>query len=124
MRTTKAHIDCKVEKVETVEHDGRPDELLMTFTNGWLARWYHKQDCCETVDIEDITGDPNDLVDSPLIMAEVVSNKTDDGLSDSRTWTFYKFATVRGYVIVRWLGRSNDYYSERVDFELSKCNKF
>jgi len=94
------------------------DELTFTTVEGEVYVFVHDQDCCESVKIEDITGDLEDLVGSPLLQAdESASQDTDrpDRWSESWTWTFFKFATNKGYVTVRWLGESNGYYSESVD---------
>ena len=98
------------------------DGTEMVFANETETfRFFHDQDCCESVSIEDIVGDLSDLVGEPLLMAEEVSGETpadfDEGYHESVTWTFYKFATRKGYVDVRWLGESNGYYSESVDLE-------
>ena len=99
------------------------DELTFYCESGEKYRFYHYQDCCEHVVIEDICGDLNDLVGSKTLNAEEVYNERlvaqwDEGRSfnESHTWTFYKFATLKGYVDVRWLGESNGYYSESVSF--------
>jgi len=80
--------------------------------------FFHYQDCCECVDINDIVGDLEDLCGEPLLIAEEVSGETPVDFNEmdheSVTWTFYKFATRKGYVDVRWLGESNGYYSEGV----------
>ena len=84
-------------------------------------RFQHHQDCCEHVYIEDICGDLNDLVGSPLLEAEEVSDYDAGPLveyEESHTWTFYKFATRKGFVTVRWYGSSNGYYSESVSVEV------
>lgn len=80
--------------------------------------FYHHQECCESVLIEEIIGDLNDLVGSPLIQAESVTKEGDalNEYGDTITWTFLKFATIKGSVTVRWYGTSNGYYSESVDF--------
>ena len=95
------------------------DEMLFETAHGERFVFGHDQDCCESVYIEDITGDIEDLVGEPLLLVEEVSGETpadfDPDAHDSYTWTFYKFATRKGYVDVRWLGESNGYYSERVD---------
>ena len=82
----------------------------------------HLNDCCESVAIEDFEGDLEDLVGQVLLEAEEVVNGTGkrhrgkaSDYGESTTWTFYKFATRKGYVDVRWLGESNGYYSESVD---------
>jgi hypothetical protein len=81
----------------------------------------HHQDCCESVYIEDICGDLNDLVGSPLVEAEEVSNYDAEPLyegEESYTWTFYRFRTLKGSVSVRWYGSSNGYYSESVSVDV------
>ena len=92
------------------------DELYFTTTDGTTYKMFHFQDCCESVYIEDIIGDLDDLVGSPLLMAEEVTEAGEDEYYESSTWTFYKFATLKGYVTIRWFGESNGYYSESVDF--------
>lgn len=102
------------------------DRILFVADDGSSYCMYHCQDCCETVQIEDIAGSLEDLVGSPILQAEEVTSKNIDpeGVpvvheypDESCTWTFYKFATVKGYVTIRWYGTSNGYYSEGVDLE-------
>ena len=101
------------------------DDLVFTCLDG-VFTFTHNQNCCESVDIESIVGDLGDLVGSPLLLAEEsTSDSNPEGVAvpeyqDSFTWTFYKFATIKGYVDVRWYGSSNGYYSERVDLEFKE----
>ncbi len=100
---------------------------VLHFYSASGKRWVmqHNQDCCESVEIEDVCGRLNDLVGSPILMAEEATGSSPiDGLEVDNpygtfTWTFYRFATLKGYVTIRWLGESNGYYSERVDFQLA-----
>ena len=89
----------------------------------------HDQDCCESVSIEDVAGDVDDLIGTPILMAEestssehpdevkaLVEAKGADHYWESHTWTFYRLSTIKGSLVIRWLGESNGWYSESVSF--------
>lgn len=146
-----------VTMVKVTGHEQGSDSMIFHADDGRRFVFYHQEDCCESVCIEDLCGDVEDLVGSPLLVAEEVSSATREArldrlssnhtfdakdlvveaevqklcdvhahvfdtsalekdLGDSFTWTFYRFATAKGHVTVRWLGVSNGYYSESVSF--------
>lgn len=100
--------------VDITQHEDY--ELIFKTACGNSYRMCHYQDCCEDVRIEEIVGNLADLINTPILMAEEVSQE-DEKASESGTWTFYKLATVKGYVTIRWYGESNGYYSEEASFE-------
>lgn len=106
--------------IEKIDHDCN-ESLIFRLKDGDVFKMYHDQDCCEDVYLDDIIGDLSDLIDSPIIMAELSTNSGDLENYNSYTWSFYKLATIKGYVTLRWYGESNGFYSEEVKFE--KINK-
>lgn len=104
------------------------DTIEMSFADGAIAKWYHTQDCCELVVVDDVVGEWADLYGHPLLVAE--ERVSDDHLGpapdhlprgdESNTWTFCTFRNVGGSVDVRWHGSSNGYYSESVYFTMTQ----
>lgn len=106
----------------------RQDDVI-TYTSecGQQFRMLHHNDCCETVYIEDVEGDINDLIGSPILVAETVQDAMQQAMNliiplpekngECEQWTFYRLATAKGWVIIRWYGDSNGYYSTDVSFE-------
>lgn len=103
--------------LEKVDQQG-DDVILFHVVGGGVLRLYHAQVCCESVTIEDVSGDFVDLIGSPVLVAEErVSEEPPPGSEryDSDTWTFYTIRTLKGTVDIRWHGVSNGYYSESVN---------
>ena len=112
-------------KVENIEDE----QIVFTTTDESEYMLHHSQDCCEMVTVNDICGDLDDLINSPILKAEERTNSEEnpEGVDlkeleyqESFTWTFYELATIKGSVNIRWYGESNGYYSESVDFCKSK----
>lgn len=110
-----------------IKIDQKPDdEIIFHTSDGTAYRMSHYQDCCESVTVEDICGDLNDLLNTPIVQAFEKTNSEENPpdvkkeYQDSFTWTFYTLSTIKGTVTIRWYGESNGYYSESVDIELIK----
>lgn len=117
------------------------DTITFVCSDGTEWMLHHHQDCCESVVIDDICGDLEDLLHTPILLAEGVSDKDHpytgphgdallkaklhqgakapdrECIPESETWTFYKLRTIKGSVDIRWHGSSNGYYSEAVSFD-------
>ncbi len=109
--------------IVTTDFQMGDDDHKVTFITGDGCKYvmHHEQDCCEGVGIEEVIGDIADLQDAVVIDAREEEGEGPEGYEyqdDSHTWTFYVIQTNKGAVTIRWLGQSNGYYSEGVNFEL------
>lgn len=104
------------------------DHISFKFSDNTYMKMYHSQSCCENVEVDDIVGDIDDLINAEILCAELVQSSDDgnpkDQYDSSYTWSFYKFRTHKGYVDLRWYGSSNGYYSETVNIEYVDLNDF
>jgi hypothetical protein len=126
MKTEYVSFESLVGKTLRSVEGAKKHSRVITFetTTGEKFEMDHEQDCCESVLVEDVCGEVEDLIGSPIVQAEVSTNRNDNPsgvptleYQDSFTWTFYRIATAKGQVVLRWYGESNGYYSETVSFK-------
>lgn len=110
-----------ITRIDGMEVDS---ECVYIYTaEGYIFKMYHSQDCCEYVRIEDVNGNPDDLIGKKVFVAEKRQSEELDSSNyeyqdDSHTWTFYTIRVNGASVDIRWLGESNGYYSESVDVDI------
>lgn len=110
--TLKGHTLTEITKENGIGYDER---IRFVSQSGDVFLMYHDQDCCESVHLEDVTGEFDDLIGHPILIANETSDShTDEKWGDEEEWTFYTLATVKGTVTLRWYGTSNGYYSTSV----------
>ncbi len=105
------------EVLDAVDIDREKDQILLTTQSGRQFLVYHKQKCCETVEIFGQDGSFDKLIGKPLIEARDFAVDTSEEAADSQTTTTLVFRVDGETVISRWVGDSNGYYSESVDIE-------
>lgn len=107
-------------KIDTIKNEiGEISEIIFYCSDNTKYKMYHMLDCCESVVIQDICGELDDIINSKILYADMSSFKPsldDLEIPDSFTWTFYKIGTFNGWVDIRWFGESNGWYSEEVSF--------
>lgn len=96
--------------------------IVFTRADGVKYVMGYEADCCASCEITDLNGDLSDLVGVPITLANESYDEPEGWIPDTYdemgtwTWTFYRLATCKGHVDIRWFGSSNGYYSESVSF--------
>ena len=116
----KTLVKITVDNLETWMDNELGTVLKFETIDGDVYEMYHYQSCCESVWLEDTAGDLDDLLHQPILQAEKVTEDLPSSYG-IKGYTFYKLATIKGSVTLRWCGESNGYYS--IDVSFSKLER-
>ena len=97
-------------------HEGSNEIVFTPETEAKRWRMFHRRDCCENVDVESVKGELENLLGSPVLSAAEEIESGDENYG-TFTRTTFTITTAKGTVKIVWLGQSNGYYSEGVDFQ-------
>lgn len=94
------------------------DSIIFETQENRDFKMYHDQSCCESVEIHEIVGDWTGILGTPVLQAEMTESEEEEKeYGDRSMWTFYRLATVNGFVTISWFGQDNGYYSVSVNFD-------
>jgi len=96
------------------------DDSIITTSTGDKYEIYHSQDCCESVSHYKTIGNLSDIIGYPITLAEEDNCDPDwyDGkYSDSHTWSAFFLETQHGRLELWFLGESNGWYGETMEFQ-------
>lgn len=98
------------------------DDEVTVYTTTINLRAYHESECRESMRLIRTEGNLDDLVGATIRNAEDDSGAQDpewykETYDDSHTWTKLTLNTTKGDVHFWFLGESNGYYGETLDFQ-------
>lgn len=114
--------DLKGQLITRVVASVTEDEVTV-YTTNIIIRAYHQSECCESVRLIRTEGDIENLAGATILNAEDDSGAQDpdwykETYDDySHTWTKLTLNTTKGDVHFWFLGESNGYYGETLDFQ-------
>jgi hypothetical protein len=89
------------------------ERVEMRTTQGTITM-FHRQECCERVELVDVCGDDSDLIGGNIVVFE---QRTGKRPGSTRTYTFITIRTTKGDVTLRW-GEPDDHdgnsYGEQI----------
>ena len=75
MKYIKANLSDLIGKTLTkIDISGNKETMTFHTRGGKEYRFYHNQDCCESVTMDNICGNIEDLIGSPILRAEKSTN--------------------------------------------------
>jgi hypothetical protein len=90
--------------IKNIKINTKEDEILFIDSDDKKYLMWHDQDFNERMYIENICGDLDDILNSPILFVDetIIDNK-----ESHEKFTFYRLATTKGSVTVRWCGEYN-----------------
>lgn len=93
------------------------DAVKLTFDNGKILVFTHKQDCCESVHFSSSDYPIADMIGDTVTKIEMrteCNDHNDENMSE--TWSFIYIHTTKDVNVLKWQGSSNGWYSETPDW--------